>query len=64
MIQLETAREKTNEAKTPQDIERLDRVADALAFQALGCSQMYAEQFKLETDYLEDDGDTIVRSNN
>jgi len=47
MISYELLYEKINQSKTIRDIERLDVVTDALAAQALGRSQILAEQFGL-----------------
>ena len=41
-------------AETFDDIEKLDLIADALAAQALGGSQILAEQFNLKTEKDED----------
>ncbi|MFZ1301079.1 MAG: hypothetical protein WAQ27_00655 [Candidatus Microsaccharimonas sp.] len=55
-------------AETESHIERLDEIVDALAAQALGRSQILAEQYGLEIAYAsyedDDDGVTVVRSNN
>lgn len=45
----EILRDKIETAETVSDIERLDLVADALAAQALGRSQILMEQFDLKS---------------
>jgi len=44
----EILKDKIDQAKTVRDIERLDRIADALAAQALGRTEILIEQLNLE----------------
>jgi len=46
MIASEILKDKIDQAKTIHDIERLDRVTDALVAQALGRSQILLEQYE------------------
>ena len=64
MNAIETLRSRVQEIKRAGEIERVDRVVDALAAQALGTSQILVDnllQQSVEAD--SDNGDTVVRAN-
>jgi len=64
MNAIETLRSRVQEIKRAGEIERVDRVVDALAAQALGTSQILVDnllQQPVEAD--SDNGDTVVRAN-
>jgi hypothetical protein len=64
MTQIETAPQTVNYIETQQQTGRFDRIAAALSSQVLKTWGMLAEQNEPQRKFDEDDGDTIVRSNN
>jgi hypothetical protein len=64
MTQIETAPRTVNYIETQQQTGRFDRIAAALSSQVFMTLEMLTEQNKPEPKFDEDDGNTIVRSNN